>query len=74
MKSFIQPRPWLAAVIGLTSVLSCVTVSAQTAPPFPGKAITMVVPFPPGGVADIVARPVAEAMGRELGQAVVIEN
>ena len=74
MKSFIQPRPWLAAVIGLTSVLSCVTVSAQTAPSFPGKAITMVVPFPPGGVADIVARPVAEAMGRELGQAVVIEN
>ena len=74
MKSFIHPRPWLAAVIGLTSVLSCVTVSAQTAPPFPGKAITMVVPFPPGGVADIVARPVAEAMGRELGQAVVIEN
>ncbi len=74
MKSFIQPRPWLAAVIGLTSALSCVTVSAQTAPPFPGKAITMVVPFPPGGVADIVARPVAEAMGRELGQAVVIEN
>ena len=74
MKSFIPPRPWLAAVIGLTSVLSCVTVSAQTAPPFPGKAITMVVPFPPGGVADIVARPVAEAMGRELGQAVVIEN
>ena len=74
MKSFIQPRPWLAAVIGLTSALSCFTVSAQTATPFPGKAITMVVPFPPGGVADIVARPVAEAMARELGQPVVIEN
>jgi tripartite-type tricarboxylate transporter receptor subunit TctC len=34
----------------------------------------MVVPFPPGGLADTVARPVAEAMGRELGQAVIIEN
>jgi len=42
--------------------------------PFPSKPITMVVPFPPGGVADTVARPVAEAMSRDLGQPVVIEN
>src|SRR3569623_1454907 len=41
---------------------------------YPTKPITMVVPFPPGGVADTVARPVAEAMSRELGQSVVIEN
>jgi tripartite-type tricarboxylate transporter receptor subunit TctC len=34
----------------------------------------MIVPFPPGGVADTVARPVAEAMSRTLGQPVVIEN
>ncbi len=41
---------------------------------FPTRAITMIVPFPPGGLADIVARPVAEALSRELGQPVVIEN
>lgn len=41
---------------------------------WPTHAITMIVPFPPGGLADIVARPVAEAMARELGQPVVIEN
>ncbi len=41
---------------------------------FPTKSITMIVPFPPGGLADIVARPVAEAMSRDLGQPVVIEN
>jgi tripartite-type tricarboxylate transporter receptor subunit TctC len=45
-----------------------------TSPAYPTKPITLVVPFPPGGVADIVARPVAEAMGRDLGQAVIIEN
>jgi len=33
-----------------------------------------VVPFPPGGVADTVARPVAEALGKELRQTIVIEN
>jgi tripartite-type tricarboxylate transporter receptor subunit TctC len=41
---------------------------------WPGKPITMIVPFPPGGLADLVARPVAEAMSRDLGQPVVIEN
>jgi tripartite-type tricarboxylate transporter receptor subunit TctC len=41
---------------------------------FPDRPITMVVPFPPGGLADAVARPVAEAMSRELKQPVVVEN
>jgi len=46
--------------------------SAQVA--YPSKPITMVVPFPPGGVADVVARPVAEAMARHLNQRVVVVN
>lgn len=41
---------------------------------YPTKPVTMIVPFPPGGLADVVGRPVAEAMGRELGQTVVVEN
>lgn len=41
---------------------------------FPTKPVTMIVPFPPGGLADIVGRPVAEAMSRDLGQPVVVEN
>ena len=47
---------------------------AAAQPAWPTKPITMIVPFPPGGLADIVARPVAEAMSRELGQPVLIEN
>ena len=58
----------------LTSLLLCSAtwVAAQTA--WPTRSITMIVPFPPGGLADLVARPVAEAMSRELGQPVIIEN
>jgi len=41
---------------------------------YPERTITMIVPFPPGGVADTVARPVADALARELKQTVVIEN
>lgn len=41
---------------------------------YPDRPITVVVPFPPGGVADVVGRPMAEAMGRHLQQPMVIEN
>lgn len=41
---------------------------------YPEKPITIIVPFPPGGVADTVARPLGEALSRELKQPVVIEN
>jgi tripartite-type tricarboxylate transporter receptor subunit TctC len=63
-------RRSLAAAAALA--LLCAAAAAQGT--YPAKPITMVVPFPPGGVADTVARPVAEAMSRELGQPVVVEN
>lgn len=47
---------------------------AQGQEAWPSKPITMVVPFPPGGVADTVGRPVAEALGRALNQSVIVEN
>ena len=61
----------LTIVAGAGGLLPTIAV-AQGA--YPTRAITMIVPFPPGGLADLVARPVAEAMSRELGQPVVIEN
>src|SRR5436190_19798908 len=45
---------------------------AQTA--FPNRTITLLVPFPPGGVADYAARPLAAFLAEKLGKNVVIEN
>src|SRR5688500_13345488 len=59
-------------LIASTLLFAAGLASAQGS--FPARPITMIVPFPAGGLADIVARPVAEAMSRDLGQPVVIEN
>ena len=67
-------RRTLLESILITSLLALATDLAVAQNTWPARAITMVVPFPPGGLADLVARPVAEAMSRDLGQAVIIEN
>ena len=41
---------------------------------FPDQPITLIVPFAPGGIADITARTVGEAMAKSLGQPVVVDN
>jgi tripartite-type tricarboxylate transporter receptor subunit TctC len=66
----------LALATGLAALAMAGAAVAQTSAPanWPTRPITLVVPFPPGGLADIVARPVAEAMARELGQPIVVEN
>ena len=60
--------------VALTASLCLLAGAAVAQSAWPTKPITMIVPFPPGGVADTVARPVAEALGRELKQTVVVEN
>ncbi len=62
------------SIAALGPLLALVGSLALAQPAFPTRPITMIVPFPPAGVADIVGRPIAQAMGRDLGQTVVIEN
>ena len=66
-------RPLICAALSISLAVAGLgqTAFAQA---YPAKPITMVVPFPPGGVADTVGRPVAEAMSRHLKQSVVVEN
>ena len=56
----------------LFAALTCIT-HAQ-AQPYPSRPVTMIVPFPAGGVTDIVARLVSEKMKDTLGQPVIVEN
>ncbi len=67
-------RTHLISAWALSLMSVCGTLSAQAQEDYPSRPITMVVPFPPGGVADAVGRPVAEAMGRYLKQSVVVDN
>ncbi len=58
----------------LIAWLLALAVSAAHAQSYPAKPVRMLVGFPPGGAADFVARAIAEPLGRELGQPLVIEN
>jgi tripartite-type tricarboxylate transporter receptor subunit TctC len=54
-----------------SALLVAGSVSAQN---YPNKPIRLIVPFPPGGTTDIVARAVGDRLGKELGQTVIIDN
>src|SRR5712672_1721336 len=59
-------------LLAIVAALSFVTVAS--AQDYPKHPITMIVPFAAGGTSDVIARTVAEEMGKSLGQPIVIEN
>ncbi len=68
------PTEFLGRILLACGAALAVVAPAAAQESYPSKPIALVVPFPPGGVADIVARPVADAMGRFLNTPVVVEN
>src|SRR5262245_109639 len=77
-----QPRPalhsrWLSA--GLAVVCALVAMAEQphaqaVAPLWPSKPVRIVVPWPPGGSADLIGRMLAEHLSNAFGQSVLVEN
>jgi len=62
-------RMVLLSCLGLTPLAA---LAADTG--FPSRPVTLVIPFPPGGATDVNGRVIAQRLGKELGQPVVIEN
>ncbi|MBM3357415.1 MAG: tripartite tricarboxylate transporter substrate binding protein [Betaproteobacteria bacterium] len=56
------------------AVLAALAANAATAQEYPARAVTIIVPFPPGGIADITSRTLAPGFERALKQNVVIQN
>lgn len=61
-------------VIASLSLLALAGVAHAQAPAFPSRPVTIVVPFPAGGITDQIARALAQKMGESLGQSVIVDN
>src|SRR3954464_787886 len=61
----------IRTALAVTALVAAASAHAQA---WPSKPIHFVVPFGPGGANDLVARYVAEAASRELGQPIVVDN
>ena len=64
-----MPR-WIV-IAGALVVLACPPLGAQ---PYPSKPIRILVPYPAGGLVDVVTRTLAEPLSRNMGQSVLVEN
>ncbi len=63
-----------AGLIAVVLVLAALVAGAAADEPYPSRPVTVVVPFPPGGIADLTARPLAATLERLLRQPFVIVN
>jgi tripartite-type tricarboxylate transporter receptor subunit TctC len=69
-----QPEEIMLRAVLTLALVAFATFAQAASDDYPNKPIQMVVPFPPGGVADITGRPLAQVMSKILKQPIVIVN
>ena len=67
----MHPTTTRRTLIAALALAACTAAQAQA---WPSKTLRIVVPYPPGGSSDIIARAIAPALGEAFGQTVVVEN
>jgi len=65
---------WVVIVLVCLGAMNFLLGKALAEEPYPTRPVQIIVPFPPGGVADLVARPFATALEKHLKQPVVVVN
>jgi len=69
-------RPFLSSVVALTLFFAAAGHAAQSADikDYPHKPIRLIIPYPPGGATDVIARTLAQKLTDAMGQSVVVDN
>src|SRR5260221_2164779 len=70
----MQRRAFISRFAAAALPASRLASRSAAAQPYPNRPITLVVPYPPGGATDAIARIMQDSMSQSLGQQIVIEN
>lgn len=67
-------RQFFARIMAGIGLLLCVTTAWSQSVPYPNRPIHVIVPFPPGGAVDPIARSIGQKLDEAWGQPVLIDN